>query len=135
MNYNFNRDCRNILRHIKTPKQNGGCMPYDTGHLSRMATQGRFFGDSKFTLTINTNENKFGAPYAVYLNEGSLPHDIPNAFGRGEEYGIGGRFSGKFHPGSFKHVGFFDNASDNNSILGYTLNYFVRHYGGTIKNG
>ena len=137
MNYNFKRDCRNILRHIKTPKQRGGCMPYDTGHLARMACQGRAFGDDKFTITINTQKNKFGAPYAIPLNTGSVPHDIPNAFGvyerTGYPLGIGGRFDGKFHCGSRKHVGFYDNVNDPNSILGYTLNYFVKHYGGVIK--
>lgn len=33
------------------------------------------------------------------LETGTLPHDIPNAFGFGKEFGIGGRFDGKFHPG------------------------------------
>jgi len=27
------------------------------------------------------------------------PHDIPNAFGQGQDFGRGGRFLGKFHPG------------------------------------
>lgn len=132
MSYNFKRDCRNILKHIKTPRQRGGCMPYDTGHLARNATMGRFAGDDKFTLTIVTAKNRVGAPYAVYLNEGSKSHNIPNAFGRGMNYGLRGRFDGKFHPGSHKHVGFYDNASDENSILGYTLGYFVKHYGANV---
>ena len=134
MNYNFKRDCRNILRHIKAPKQRGGCMPYDTGHLSRMSTQGRAFGDNKYTITINTNDNKFGSPYAVWLNEGTFPHDIPNSFGWGYNFGIGGHYNGKFHPGSLKHVGFYDNVRDTNSILGYTLNYFKTHYHALITS-
>ncbi len=133
MSYNFKRDCRNILRHIKTPKQRGGCMPYDTGHLANDATQGQSFGDNDFTITINTTDEKTGAPYAVPLNTGSVPHDIPNSFNRGYNYGIGGRFNGKFHPGSLKHVGFYDNADDTNSVLGYTLNYFVKHYDAVVK--
>lgn len=46
------------------------------------------------------------APYIPALETGSRPHDIPNAFGWGIKFGIGGRFDGKFHPGSMKHVGF-----------------------------
>lgn len=148
MSYNFKRDCRNILKHIKTPKQRGGCMPYDTGHLAGRGSSGRFFGDDKFTFTINTGSKyarpaktpygkgtegtAFGAEYAIYLNEGSKSHNIPNAFGRGMNYGLRGHFDGKFHPGSRKHVGFYDNASDENSILGYTLGYFVKHYGAKV---
>lgn len=45
-------------------------------------------------------------PYIAPLEEGSKPHDIPNAFGWGMEFGIGGRFDGKFHPGSVIHKGF-----------------------------
>ena len=133
MSYNFKRDCRNIYLHTKAPKQRGGCMPYDTGHLARAAYFKRNYGDNLCILTINCQRNQMGAPYAIPLNTGSVPHDIPNSFGWGYEYGIGGRFDGKFHPGSKKHIGFFDNADDPNSILGYTLNYFVKHYGGVIK--
>ncbi len=39
-----------------------------------------------------------------------------------------GKYNGKFHPGSKKQVGFYGNASDASSILGYTLNYFERYY-------
>lgn len=46
------------------------------------------------------------APYIPYLEEGTTAHDIPNSFGYGPQFGIGGRFSGKFHPGSYLHVGF-----------------------------
>ena len=133
MIYNFKRDCRNILRHIKTPKQRGGCMPYDKGHLMNDATSGQSLGDNEYAITINTTDKKAGAPYAVWLNEGSYPHDIPNSFNRGYNYGIGGRFNGKFHPGSLKHVGFYDNADDPNSVLGYAINYFVRHYNAVVK--
>jgi hypothetical protein len=37
--------------------------------------------------------------YAYYIHEGTKPHDIPNAFGWGPTFGIGGRFDGRFHPG------------------------------------
>lgn len=143
--YNFKRDCRNIYKHMRSPKQRGGCMPYKTGHLARDATQGRFFGDTKFTVTINTQPNAHGAPYAVPLNTGAVPHNIPHAFGYGTihpakrnpytgkfPFGVGGRFNGKFHPGSFKHYGFFDNADDPNSMLGYVFDYFKKHYGAKV---
>ena len=142
MSYNFKRDCRNILRHIKTPKQRGGCMPYDTGHLATFGCSGFFPSDNEFIFTMNTGtpykHGKQGgsincAMYAYYLNVGTGPHDIPNSFGGGPKSGVGGRFDGKFHPGSKKHVGFYDNADDTNSILGYTINYFVRHYGAEVK--
>jgi hypothetical protein len=37
--------------------------------------------------------------YSLFVHNGSEPHDIPNAWGLGPTFGIGGRFSGKFHPG------------------------------------
>lgn len=132
--FNFKRDCRNIYRHMKAPKQRGGCMPYRTGHLANDSTQGRFFGDDKFTITIITQKNAHGAPYAVYLNEGSRPHNIPNSFGLGPTFGIGGRFNGKFHPGSLKHYGFIDDASNPNSMIGYAIAYFQKHYGASVWN-
>jgi hypothetical protein len=38
--------------------------------------------------------------YSYWVHEGAPPHDIPNAFGRGPTFGIGGPFAGKFHPGN-----------------------------------
>ena len=40
------------------------------------------------------------APWAEVQELGGAPHDIPNSFGRGPEFGIGGRFGGFFHPGN-----------------------------------
>ena len=40
------------------------------------------------------------APYAAAVHEGARAHDIPNAFGFGPTFGIGGRFGGHFHPGN-----------------------------------
>jgi hypothetical protein len=51
------------------------------------------------------------APYIDFLEYGTEPHDIPRAFGYPLPFGIGGRFGGKFHPGSKKHVGFIGNKS------------------------
>lgn len=40
------------------------------------------------------------APYAEAQEKGAGPHDIPNSFGWGPDFGIGGRFGGLFHPGN-----------------------------------
>lgn len=108
-------------------------MPYDTGHLAHAAYFKRFYGADECILTINCADNQMGAPYAPSLNDGSVPHNIPHAFGRPLPFGMKGKFDGKFHPGSQKHKGFFDGPSEN-SILGYAINYFVRHYGAEVKN-
>ena len=52
-------------------------------------------------FTDVTVESKAGKVYNLgfLLETGTKPHDIPNAFGFGEKFGIGGRFDGKFHPG------------------------------------
>lgn len=47
--------------------------------------------------------------YSLFVHEGTAPHDIPNAFGWGPTFGIGGRFDGKFHPGT-KPCPFFTRA-------------------------
>lgn len=39
-------------------------------------------------------------PIFPYIEWDTEAHDIPNAFGRGPDFGIGGRFEGKFHPGT-----------------------------------
>jgi hypothetical protein len=39
-------------------------------------------------------------PVGPHVEWTTRPHDIPNAFGWGPDFGIGGRFSGKFHPGT-----------------------------------
>jgi hypothetical protein len=39
-------------------------------------------------------------PVAKWVLGGTKPHDIPGAFGYPSPFGIGGRFEGKFHPGT-----------------------------------
>jgi len=39
-------------------------------------------------------------PYALFVEMGAGPHNIPNAFGWGPNFGTHGRFNGKFHPGN-----------------------------------
>lgn len=38
--------------------------------------------------------------YSLAVHEGTAPHDIPGAWGIPAPFGIGGRFDGKFHPGT-----------------------------------
>jgi hypothetical protein len=40
------------------------------------------------------------SPVAKFVLGGTKPHDIPGAFGYPPPFGIGGRFEGKFHPGT-----------------------------------
>lgn len=58
------------------------------------------------------------APYIDFLEYGTAPHDIPGAFGYPLPFGIGGRFGGKFHPGSKKNVGFI---GDKGTYLAYQV--------------
>ena len=128
MSYNFKRDTRNIFNHIRRPAKNGGCMPYASGNLANNATQCFYLDKDTFCIAILGDV----APYAPYLNEGTIQHDIPNSFNRGPKFGIGGRFFGKFHPGSIKWIGFIDDVLRNNSIMDYTLNYFIKNYGAVV---
>ena len=56
-------------------------------------------GGLEMRIIATAKDPKTGVDYAAYVHEGTAPHDIPNAFGWGETFGIGGRFDGKFHPG------------------------------------
>lgn len=38
--------------------------------------------------------------YSLFFHEGTPAHDIPGAWGIPAPFGIGGRFDGKFHPGT-----------------------------------
>lgn len=38
--------------------------------------------------------------YSLFVHNGTEPHDIPGAWGHPLPFGIGGRFAGKFHPGT-----------------------------------
>ena len=99
--------------------KNDRFLPYDTGNLrNNVSVRVQSYYKSK-EVKIFLNGKK--VPYAVYLEEGTQPHDIPHAFGYGttrdgrpnpytkqEPFGVGGRFNGKFHPGSIKHKGFVE---------------------------
>lgn len=70
--------------------------PRDTGRLADMATH---IGTNSMEIAFNEKI----ADYIPYLEYGTGPHEIPNAFGRGATVR---------HPGSRKHVGFIERAAD-----------------------
>lgn len=98
--------------------------PYRTGKLKFEATSGRMLDATTYCIHFDSSV----APYVTYLEEGTDPHDIPRAFGRPLPFGIGGRFNGRFHPGSRKHVGFISEKS-----VGAIVDYIVKIYGGIVE--
>ena len=98
--------------------------PYKSGNLKFNATKGAMFDDNTYRIHFDSSV----APYIPYLEEGTDPHDIPGAFGRPLPFGIGGRFDGKFHPGSHKHDGFIRNKS-----VETIVNYIQAIYGGKVE--
>ena len=101
--------------------------PFDTGNLKNKATSWRFTQDG-YVIEINGTI----APYVEYLENGTLAHNIPRAFGKSLPFGTSGNFdlygnrlgkigtwqgntytyvndmSGYFHPGSRKHKGWME---------------------------
>jgi len=114
------REGEEVLKLIKE----ASWFPFKSGHLKFDATKGNMINENTYVITFDSTV----APYVVYLEEGTLPHDIPRAFGRPLPFGIGGRFNGKFHPGSFKHQGFISDKSVNAIV-----NYFVSKYNGVVR--
>lgn len=98
--------------------------PYKSGKLKFEATQGRMWDESTYRINFSSSV----APYVTYLEEGTDPHDIPRAFGRPLPFGIGGRFNGKFHPGSTKHKGFIKDKS-----VSTIVEYISSMYGGMVE--
>lgn len=98
--------------------------PYKSGKLKFEATSGRMLDETTYRIHFDSSV----APYVEYLEEGTDPHDIPRAFGRPLPFGIGGRFNGRFHPGSHKHDGFIKNKSVN-----YIVAYITTVYGGQVE--
>ena len=98
--------------------------PYKTGHLKFHATNGFLVHPNTYCINFNSSI----APYIEYLEEGTGPHDIPRAFGKPLPFGIGGRFDGKFHPGSTKHKGFIKDKSVNAIV-----NYITARYNGVVE--
>lgn len=98
--------------------------PYKSGNLRDVATSGNMITKNTYVITYSSEL----APYVAALEEGSSPHDIEGAFGRDYPFGIGGRFDGKFHPGSQKNVGFIKDKSVNTII-----NYIKNKYDGELR--
>ena len=98
--------------------------PYKTGNLKFNATQGAMYDAQTFRIHFDSSV----APYVEYLEEGTGPHDIPGAFGRPLPFGIGGRFDGKFHPGSHKHEGFISD-----KCVGAIIDYISQKYEGQVE--
>ena len=100
--------------------------PYKSGKLRDHATSGMMHTADTYRIHFSSTV----APYVEYLEEGTKPHDIPNAFGYGPTFGIGGRFDGKFHPGSMKHRGFISNKAVNAIV-----DYISTRYQGEVTVG
>lgn len=98
--------------------------PYKSGNLKFNATKGAMFDSTTYRIHFDSSV----AEYIPYLEEGTDPHDIPRAFGRPLPFGIGGRFDGKFHPGSKKHVGFIKDKSVQTIVW-----YIQSIYGGKVE--
>lgn len=98
--------------------------PYKSGNLKFNATKGYMLDNTTYRIHFDSSV----APYVQYLEEGTDPHDIPRAFGRPLPFGIGGRFDGKFHPGSRKHEGFIKIKTVNTIV-----NYIQFRYGGRVE--
>lgn len=126
-------DGNEILRNIKSAY----FFPYKTGHLRDDATSGDMFNSTTYLIKFDGDV----APYIEYLEEGTKPHDIPFAFiGKGNWkwwypfgdgvpflFGMGGRFNGKFHPGSTKHKNFIKDKT-----IDMILMYFITKYKGEV---
>ena len=98
LDFNLEQEGNVIINRIKR----ASWFPYKSGNLKFNATQGSMYDSNTYRIHFDSSV----APYIEYLEEGTGPHDIPGAFGRKLPFGIGGRFNGKFHPGSTKHQGF-----------------------------
>lgn len=98
--------------------------PFRSGNLKFNATSGCMISSTTYRIHFSSTV----APYIDFLEEGTSPHDIPRAFGYPLPFGIGGRFDGKFHPGSKKHKGFIKDKA----VLS-AVNYIATKYNGQIE--
>ena len=98
--------------------------PFKSGNLKFHATSGSMYDSSTYRIHFSGTV----APYLEYLEEGTRPHDIPRAFGYPLPFGIGGRFDGKFHPGSTKHKDFIKRTA-----VDFCVNYISQEYRGEVE--
>lgn len=123
-----------ILKEIKQST----FFPFKSGHLKDHATSGRLIDNNTYDICFSSSV----APYLEYLEEGTAPHDIPFAFvGKGTWvwwypykdgvpflFGMGGKFNGKFHPGSTKHKDFIKE-----KCVNLCIKYIVDKYKGELQ--
>lgn len=115
----FRDACFTVMKETKESR----LIPYRTGRLKFHAMKGALEKEDMYHIKFDSKV----ANYIGFLQEGTKAHDIPGAFGRPLPFGIGGRFEGKFHPGSFKHAGFID------ATAVYFVNRLADLLGGEIK--
>ena len=120
MSFNLEQTGIEVTNLIK----NSSWFPFRSGKLKFHATSGAMYTDTTFRIHFSSAV----APYVEYLEEGTSPHDIPGAFGKRLPFGIGGRFDGKFHPGSSKHKGFISNKAVNAIV-----EYISEKYQGKVE--
>lgn len=120
LDFNLEQEGNAIVSRIKR----ASWFPYKSGNLKFNATQGAMYDDTTFRIHFDSSV----APYVEYLEEGTDPHDIPGAFGKKLPFGIGGRFNGKFHPGSRKHQGFIKN-----KCVQEIVDYITSKYEGQVE--
>lgn len=109
-------DLKSLGDEITEEIKSASWFPYAHGHLRDDATGGTPVEPDVYLISFDSSV----ASYIPYLEEGTKEHDIPFAFvGKGNWVwwypyddgvpflmGMGGRFNGKFHPGSEKHKDF-----------------------------
>ena len=79
MDFNLEQVGNDLLTLIKR----SSFFPYKTGKLKFQATSGFMQTDTTYRIHFSS----VIAPYLEYLEEGTRPHDIPNAFGKGMSFG------------------------------------------------
>jgi len=127
---------------ITTMIKQASFFPFKSGELKFNATSGQLINNKTYLIKFDGTI----APYVEYLEEGTQAHNIFNAFGKTVNndgtwnfwqpfkdgvlypFGIGGRFKGKFHPGSDKHKDFIKTKTINAII-----SYFVFKYRGEVR--
>lgn len=120
MAFNIQQEGDIILENIKRQSW----FPYRTGKLKFHATSGALINANTYRIKFDSTV----APYVSFLEEGTAPHDIPQAFGKPLPFGIGGRFNGKFHPGSTKHKDFIKVKCVNEIV-----NYIAVRFKGSVE--
>lgn len=120
MIFNLEWEGNILLNKIKS----ASWFPYKTGNLKFSATSGMMLTSDAYMIHFDS----IVAPYIQYLEDGTNPHNIPGAFGKPYPFGIGGRFDGKFHPGSTKHKGFIKDKA-----VREIVNYFQMKYDAIVE--